>query len=738
MSTAMAEIELQEQAHVTETRSAERGGTRWLVLLIGTATIFAAAFLLFSLQPLVGKIVLPRFGGSAAVWSVCLVFFQTALLAGYALAYGVAKLRPKQQIGAYVLLWVLAALLASVPVGDVWRLTWFDNPAGELLLKLVRFVALPCVLVGSVSILVQVWARLSGVKDPYAFYAVSNIGSLGALLAYPTLIEPNLSVPASAAAWTWAFRVVALLVAGLSVAVWMARPEDARQTEDAAGDSAAPGWSRTLAWMFLSAVGSGLLVSFTSRITQDIAPIPMLWVIPLSLYLITFIICFGGFYRRDWILPLALIAFALHTFVTLRYGWPDLGFEKKMFGQEISVSGITVGLVLASSAFFLLVMLLHGELYALRPPARFLSRYYLMVSGGGAIGGAFVSLAAPFLFKLQFEYPLMLALALGALLTVTLVQGVRLLQNYWLNAAATIGIIVAGLGMTVAKMIGPQALEGSDTTITYYRNIYGPMRVEATPVRKSFLHGTTTHGTQLVDTNAALRPISYYSDQSAVGMVYRFLTEDEKRQRLRMGAIGLGVGTLAAYARGAPYTDAAPGERAVIFYELDPEVAEIARAHFTYLKDGNPNVPAIHFGDARTTLEQQSPQGFDMLVVDAFTGDGIPIHLLTREALELYLRHIKPEGVILFHISNRYLRLESVIANAAHALGLESLTFDHTAKGEDLDHSTYIAVSQRKPPIGTQKWEDGGETTVGSTIRDSSLRVWTDDYSNLFRVLAKP
>ena len=713
-------------------------GSRALVLTLGTATIFAAAFLLFSLQPLVGKIVLPRFGGSAAVWSVCLVFFQTALLAGYALAYGVAKLRPKQQLAAYAALWLVAALFATVPVGDVWRLTWFDNPAGELLFKLLRFIALPSVMVGSVSILVQVWARLSGVKDPYAFYAVSNVGSLGALLAYPTLIEPNFSVPSSAAGWTWGFRIVALLIAGFSAAVWMARPAASRETEETGSDSPAPGWLMTLAWMFLSAVGSGLLVSFTSRITQDIAPIPMLWIIPLSLYLLTFILCFGGMYRRSWIVPLALIAFALNTFITLRYGWPDLGFDRRVFGYAVSISGITVGLVLAATSFFLLVMLLHGELYALRPAARFLSRYYLVISAGGAIGGAFVSLAAPFLFKVQLEYPLLLALALGVLFTVTLVHDVRLLQNYWLNLAATIGIITSGLGFTLARMAAAQAFVGEGTEIAYYRNIYGPMRVETASDRKSFLHGTTTHGTQLTDGTAAPRAISYYSDQSAVGVVYKFLTEEEKRRELRIGAIGLGVGTIAAYARSAPYTDAAPGERAVIFYELDPEVAEIARKHFTYLTEADPNVPAIHFGDARTTLEQQGPQEFDMLVVDAFTGDGIPIHLLTREALELYLRHIKPEGVILYHISNRYLRLEAVLGNVAHTLGLEALTVDHNAKSDDLDSSTYIVVSRRKLPLTTQKWEDGGETTVGSTIRDSSLRVWTDDYSNLFSVLAKP
>lgn len=733
----MAEAEIAEDAPAAAP-PLQANGTTWLVLAVGTATIFAAAFLLFSLQPLVGKIVLPRFGGSAAVWSVCLVFFQTALLAGYALAYGVAKLRPKQQIAAYAMLWLLAALFASVPVGDVWRLTWFDNPAGELLLKLMRFVALPCILVGSVSILVQVWARLSGVKDPYAFYAVSNIGSLGALLAYPTLIEPNLSVPASASTWTWGFRIVALLIAALSIAVWMARPGHGLESEHADADAPRPCWWRTLAWMFLSAVGSGFLVSFTSRITQDIAPIPMLWIIPLSLYLITFIVCFGGMYRRDWILPLALLAFALNTFITLRYGWTDLGFDRKILGYAISISGVNIGLALGSAAFFLLVMLLHGELYALRPAARYLSRYYLVISAGGAIGGAFVSLAAPFLFKVQFEYPLLLTLALAVLFAVTLVHGARLLQNYWLNLAATVGIIATGLGFTFGRMAAPQAFVGEGIQIAFYRNIYGPMRVETSANRKSFLHGTTTHGTQLTDASAALRPISYYSDQSGVGVVYKFLAEDEKRKPLRVGAIGLGVGTLAAYARSAPYADAAPGDRAVVFYELDPEVAQIARTHFTYLTQAEPNVPAIHFGDARTTLEQQPPQEFDMLVVDAFTGDGIPIHLLTREALELYLRHIKPEGTILFHISNRYLRLEAVLGNAAHALGLEALTVDHNAESDDIDSSTYIVVSRRKLPLMTQKWEDGGETKIGSTIRDSSLRVWTDDYSNLFSVLAKP
>ena len=732
----MAEVEVAEPTGATA-QPQVRGSAHWPVLAIGTATIFAAAFLLFSLQPLVGKIVLPRFGGSAAVWSVCLVFFQTALLAGYAVAYGVARLRPRQQIGVYALLWLTAAIFACVPVGEVWRLTWFDNPGGELLAKLVQFVALPCVLVGSVSILVQVWARLVGVKDPYAFYAVSNIGSLGALLAYPTLIEPNLSVPASAAAWTWGFRIVALLVAGLSLAVWLARPDHAREPETAEAHAPAPGWRTTLAWMFLAAVGSGLLVSFTSRMTQDIAPIPMLWIIPLSLYLLTFILCFGGLYRRDWILPLALVAFALHTFVTLRYGWTDLGFEKEIAGYTVTASGVSVGLAIASSAFFLLVMLLHGELYALRPPARFLSRYYLVISAGGALGGAFVSLAAPFLFKVQLEYPLLLALALAVLLIVTQVHGVRLLQNYWLNAVTTVGIIVIGLGFTIGEMAAPRAYKSKDTGITYYRNIYGPMQFEAASDRKTFLHGTTTHGTQLTDPNGALRPISYYSDQSAVGLVYRFLTEDEKRNPLKIGAIGLGVGTLAAYARSAPYTEAAPGERAVIFYELDPEVAEIARTHFTYLSLGQPNV-TIRFGDARTTLEQEPPQGFDMLVVDAFTGDGIPIHLLTREALELYLRHIKPEGAILFHISNRYLRLESVVGNAAHALGLEALTVDHDADAPDLDSSTYIVVSRRKLPLKTEEWADGGKSTVGTTIRDSGLRLWTDDYSNLFSVLATP
>jgi hypothetical protein len=382
--------------------------------------------------------------------------------------------------------------------------------------------------------------------------------------------------------------------------------------------------------MFLSAVGSGLLVSFTSRMTQDIAPIPLLWIIPLSLYLLTFIICFGGMYRRHWIVPFVLITYAVHTFLSLRYLWPELGFARELFGYKIEVSGVNAGIALASATFFFLVMLLHGELYVLRPAPRFLSRYYMAIAAGGALGGAFVSLAAPVLFKVPFEYPLLLGLALSVLLVVSHVHRVRLLQNASLNLAVTLALIVTGLWYTVAKMAGPQALGGADLKIFYYRNFYGPMRVEAAPDRKTFLHGTTTHGTQLTEGNAALKATTYYSDQSAVGVVYKFLTDDEKRTRLRIGAIGLGVGTLAAYARGAPYNDAAPGERSIISTSSIPVVAEIARTHFTYLTHGSPSVPAIHFGDARTTLEQQEPQAFDMLVVDAFTGDGIPIHLLTR------------------------------------------------------------------------------------------------------------
>jgi hypothetical protein len=725
-----AEVALHTGSEVQRHRS-------WLVLAVGTVTIFAAAFLLFSLQPLVGKIVLPRFGGSAAVWSVCLVFFQTTLLAGYALAYGAAKLRPQQQIAVYVLLWLVGAAVASVPVGDVWRLTWFDNPAGELLLKLVQFVAVPFVLVSSVSILVQVWARIAGVRDPYAFYAVSNVGSLGALLVYPTLIEPNFSVSASASAWTWGFRIVALLIAGLGLTVWFNR-KAAADANVADAEAPPPRWTATLAWIFLAAVGSGLLVSFTSRMTQDIAPIPMLWVIPLALYLLTFILCFAGLYPREWVLPLALVGFAVHTFVTLRHGWSDLGFEKDLLGLTVSASGVTVGLVIASTAFFLLVMLLHGELYALRPAARYLSRYYLAIAAGGALGGAFVSLAAPFLFKVQLEYPLLLALALAVLFTVTMTRGVRLLQNVWLNLVVTAGIMVLGIAYTVQKIAGGLLFKSGNKEVVYYRNVYGPMKVQIMSDRKSFVHGTTTHGVQLTEGTASLRPIAYYSDQSAVGVVYRFFTEEEKRKSLRIGAIGLGVGTLAAYARAAPYTDAAPGDRAVIFYELDPEVEQIARTHFTYLTEGSPNVPAIHLGDARTTFEQQPPQEFDMLVVDAFTGDGIPIHLLTREALELYLRHTKPEGAILFHISNRYLHLETVIGNAAHELGLHALTVDHDADSDELDSSTYVVVSRRELSLQGQEWEDGGETKIGTTIRDSGLRVWTEDYSNLFSVLAPP
>jgi SAM-dependent methyltransferase len=288
-------------------------------------------------------------------------------------------------------------------------------------------------------------------------------------------------------------------------------------------------------------------------------------------------------------------------------------------------------------------------------------------------------------------------------------------------------------------MLAAESLEGPDTSIAYYRNMYGPMRVEAKPRLKSFIHAGTVHGTQLTAPEAEQRPISYYSDQSAVGMVYDHFVTHEKRNPLKIGAIGLGTGTLATYSRGtndmAAFQEDGQ-ERSVTFYEIDPQVASIARTHFSYLAKAPGNV-VIHFGDARTTLERQPPQQFDMLVVDAFTGDGIPIHLLTREALELYLRHVKPNGAILFHVSNHYLRLQSVVANTAHALGLQALAVESEPEAEALDNSDYVVVTAEPLPLESKEWDDGAKTTALPANPDPKQRVWTDDYSNLFSVLMR-
>jgi hypothetical protein len=374
----------------------------------------------------------------------------------------------------------------------------------------------------------------------------------------------------------------------------------------------------------------------------------------------------------------------------------------------------------------------------LRPAPRFLSRFYVAIAGGGALGGAFVSLLAPVLFHVQVEHPILLGCTLGLLLFVTVRHHAQLLQHFWLNLAVTAAVVVFGLWTSTRKLFAPQASSGSGITISYFRNFYGPMRVEATADRRSFLHAATLHGTQLLAPDAEQRPISYYSEQSAVGMVYDHFVGQEKRNPLRIGAIGLGTGTLATYARGR--NDLATfgqdqQERSLTFYEIDPEVAQIARAHFTYLPKARGEV-AIELGDARTTLERQPPQNFDLLVVDAFTGDGIPMHLLTREALELYRRHIKSDGAILFHISNNYLRLEPVVANAAKALGLQALKIEHEPEAEALDNSDYVVVSAQLLPLESKDWDDGGKTLVRPANGNASP-VWTDDYSNLFSVVVR-
>lgn len=700
--------------------------SRRVALIAGSFVTFAGASLLFSLQPLVGKIVLPRFGGSAAVWSVCLVFFQSALLGGYALAFGLARLRPKQQAISFACFALLAAVSSSIPMGDAWRLTWFENPAGELLLKLTRYVALPCVLLSSVSVLVQIWSRLAGVRDPYAFYALSNFGSLGALLAYPTVIEPQVSVHTSAAIWTWAFRIVAIALAAFP---FLIRIDNSDETQADDASQTAPTFARMLIWMCFAAVGSGLLVSFSSRITQDIAAIPMLWVIPLSLYLLTFVICFShrGVYQRAIVAPLVLAAFAVHTFLSLRYEWSALGFSWRFAGLQTGAGGATVGIVISATTFFLLVLLLHGELYSLRPAPRYLSRFYLGVAAGGACGGMFVSLVAPHIFKVEIEYLILLGFVCGVLLWVTIKHRAQLLQSYSLNLALTIAVIVLGLSRIATKMIGPQSLKGPDTAITYYRNVYGPMRIEETPRQRTFLHAGTVHGNQLTAEEDELRPISYFSEQSGFGVVYSLFAAEPRERPLKIGVIGLGVGTIAAYS--GP-------DCSITFYEIDPEVANIARRHFTYLPKARGQI-AMSFGDGRTTLETEPPQEFDILLVDAFTGDGVPIHLLTREALELYQRHLKADGAMLFQITNDYVRLEPVIANAARALGLHALRIQNDPEGAGLDYSDYAVVSARALPLVTKTWEDLGLTIVTPATEDPALRVWTDDYSNLFSVLRR-
>ena len=670
-------------------------------------SIFLSAFLLFQIQPMIGKFILPWFGGTPAVWSTAMLFFQIFLTGGYAYAYWLVK-RPRQGWIHIALLGMTIALLTAL--GLVWsspitpsadmRPADVGFPVFNIFLLLTVSVGLPYFVLAANGPLMQAWFSRVFPERSYArLYALSNVGSLIGLLAYPLLIEPMFSLRQQGWLWTVGFVLFASVAGRLS---WRARQVDEKAA--IVSTEQKPSLSLQVLWIILSGTASLFLLSITNQISQEVAVIPFLWILPLAIYLLSFILAFSDsrWYERRLYTLLFSIASLAMLWVLLRAG-----------SLNVLIQIVVYGVLL-----FLATMICHGELYRLRPYADHLTSFYLMVSFGGAAGGIFVNLIAPFLFTGYWEF------YLAWLLTIILLL-VMLLPR--LSAQVNIQARMISMAFLVAVGLLALGMNQYQNALFVERNFYGVIRVkEFDDHALAMIHGMTVHGVQYVEDRA--RPTTYYVEDSGVGLLLQ--NYPRSGQGLRVGVLGLGAGTLGTYAQeGDVYR----------FYEINPVVVRLAEGeggYFSFLQDSQADVTVVT-GDARISLEQElasgGKQNFDVLVLDTFSSDSIPVHLVTKEAFALYLEHLAPNGVIAAHISNRHLNLQPVFWQLAQEFGLTMLQVDRSA-GTDAGSfpSEWVLLTHNPtlfeiPAIKSH--------AIPFDDFDSSIRLWTDDYSNLFQIL---
>ncbi|MBC7925239.1 MAG: fused MFS/spermidine synthase [Bryobacteraceae bacterium] len=659
---------------------------RWLY---GTV-VFVSALLLLLVQPVITKAILPWFGGSAGVWTTSMLFFQLVLLLGYLYAHLITRtLAVRTQTILHIALLVLASLLLPIRPSEQWKPSGEGDPAGHILGLLFASAGLPYFLLSATSPLLQSWySRTLQTGLPWRLFAVSNLGSLIALLCYPVLIEPQLTVRQQLGWWSAGFGgfaalcSVAAIVTGRGVAV-----------ADAV-TLATPG-KQILTWLALAIVPSALWLAVASQISQDVAAVPFLWILPLSIYLISFVLTFDSsrwysprVYR--WILPLSWIAFVA------------------LAGQQGHIK-LEYTIALYALALLLCCMFCHGELARLKPDTGQLTLYYLTISAGGALGGLFVGLVAPKLFDRYLELPVaMLACVVLALWLLYRVSNQRVIRI----------AVVSAAGAVAATFVNSSKLNYE----IHLRNFYGTLLVEEETQDnkekiRTLYNGTIQHGLQFVSAAKSRIATTYYGPASGAALALREL---EQRGPVRLGVIGLGAGTMAAYSRPHDY---------VRFYDINPLVIQLARTEFRYLRESQGKTDVVP-GDARLSLERETPQNFSLLVVDAFSGDSIPIHLLTREAFTLYFRHIAPGGAIAVHVTNKHLQLAPVVKKLAGDQRAHSRLIINTSEEERKIYDSDWVIVTKDNEL------DSRLAYLSSPIKGSEpLRLWTDDYSNLFSIL---
>jgi len=664
--------------------------------VIYAGTIFLSSFLLFLVQPLIARLILPWFGGSAAVWTTCMLFFQVLLLGGYAYAHGVARRRFEPLIHTAL----LVAAVATLPImpAQSWKPAGDAEPITRILLLLGATVGLPYLLLASTSPLVQAWfARARPAANPYRLFALSNLASLLALLGYPLVVEPYLSAREQVSVWSWLFGAFAVLCAALA---WRTpRAASVAHTAEAAPPVTARdfGW-----WLALSATGSVMLLAVTNHLTQNVASVPLLWLVPLTLYLATFIIAFegGAWYQPRYLWPLLLMAL-----IGMAWLLVDTDYHYQLALQlGVFLAGLFVGCLFC-----------HSELYRTRPAPTHLTAFYLTVSAGGALGGLFVAVLAPLIFTGYFE----LGAGLAALAVLAALRFISVGRIAYLASL----VVVLGVGACATY----DGFRHQRDVIVAKRSFYGVLRVKeyGAPGEDSHLrrlvHGTIMHGEQYMSAARRRTPTTYYTETSGIAAAIRA----KQSHPVRVAVIGLGTGTIAAYGR--------PGD-VYRFYDIDANVIRIARDEFTFLTDSRARVE-IALGDARLTLEREPAEGFDVLAVDAFSSDAIPVHLITKEALATYFRHMKPDGIVAFHVSNRFLDLIPVVARLAKELKLEAALIADDPDDDDTSlksRSDWVLLSRDAAALKAPAIVEAGATPAEDR---PGWRTWTDDYSNLIQIL---
>jgi len=671
-------------------------------MILSAATIFLSAFLLFQIQPMIAKMILPWFGGSAAVWITAMLFFQTALLGGYLYAHwSVRSLHPRSQSLLHAGLLGASLLLLPVTPSLAWKPSGSEEPIMRILGLLTVSVGLPYVLLSTTSPIIQAWySRKHRSALPYRFFALSNLASLLGLLAYPFLVEPNVTLRQQSLGWSMAYGAFVILCGTASIIYGRSTPPDGAVTDDGIDDATVSRPPRTreqLFWMALAACASTCLLSVTNHLTQNVASIPFLWVLPLGLYLLTFILTFDleGLYNRKawvWLLAIALGGMA--------YG----------LGTWNSRTPLTLVIPVYCAGLFVVCMFCHGELVKRKPAPRYLTSFYLMLSVGGALGGILVGLIAPRVLTGYFELPIALMACAVLMLTVLDYRAWRF--TVAVSWAVAVGVTVASYAYVSSYQESARAM---------VRNFYGGLRVTEADKgtedeARTMVHGTVIHGKQFVAPERHRERITYYGPGSGVGLALKAL----RRSPIRVGVIGLGAGSLAAYAeRGDVFR----------FYEINPLVEKLARSEFFFLTECRGRAEVI-LGDGRLSLEREHGQQYDMFVVDAFSGDSIPVHLLTTQALELYFRHLKPNGILALHITNTHLDLAPVVDTITRKLGKHAVMITNDRDGDrEIYSSTWALISSK--PLTTPAIEDAAEELP----HRPELRPWTDDYNNLFQIL---